>query len=107
MRKGAVIYCFVVGFSNQMTPQPPFSSVVEIIGPLVSAFLNKDVIVPVYVVDDAGHGPVGLAEVEIPEPVNLWNQPGPKWGSVASRGVDDSLVSKEAAKPPSSVANQE
>jgi arylsulfatase A-like enzyme len=33
-----------------------------------------------------------LADVEIPEPANLYEQPG--WGSVATRGEDDSLVSK-------------
>ncbi len=34
-----------------------------------------------------------LADVEIPEPDNLWNQPGPRAGSIATRGENDSLVS--------------
>jgi len=34
-----------------------------------------------------------LADTEIPEPGNLYNQPGPKFGSIGTRGVDDSLVS--------------
>ncbi len=33
-----------------------------------------------------------LADVEIPEPENMYDQPGPKFGSVATRGVDDKLV---------------
>jgi len=33
-----------------------------------------------------------LKDVEIPEPVNLYNQPGEKWGSIATRGINDSLV---------------
>ncbi len=35
-----------------------------------------------------------LAVVESPEPDNLWNQPGPMAGSVATRGENDRLVSK-------------
>ncbi len=33
-----------------------------------------------------------LKDVDIPEPGNLYNQPGPEFGSVATRGQDDSLV---------------
>ncbi len=33
-----------------------------------------------------------LKDVEIPEPANLYDQPGPNFGSVATRGEDDSLV---------------
>ena len=33
-----------------------------------------------------------LADAEIPEPSNLYDQPGPDFGSIATRGVDDSLV---------------
>ena len=33
-----------------------------------------------------------LADKEIPEPTNLYDQPGPNFGSVATRGEDDSLV---------------
>ena len=33
-----------------------------------------------------------LQDVEIPEPDNLHDQPGPNFGSIATRGVNDSLV---------------
>jgi len=33
-----------------------------------------------------------LADAEIPEPGNLYDQPGPEFGSIATRGVNDSLV---------------
>lgn len=33
-----------------------------------------------------------LADAHMPEPANLYDQPGPNWGSVATRGVDDELV---------------
>lgn len=33
-----------------------------------------------------------LEDVEIPEPANLYDQPGPNWGSVATRGENDELV---------------
>ena len=33
-----------------------------------------------------------LKDVEIPEPDNLYDQPGPNFGSVATRGENDSLV---------------
>lgn len=33
-----------------------------------------------------------LENVEIPEPENLYDQPGPHFGSTATRGEDDSLV---------------
>ncbi|MFN3168651.1 MAG: sulfatase [Phycisphaeraceae bacterium] len=33
-----------------------------------------------------------LDGVHMPEPSNLYDQPGPNWGSVATRGVDDELV---------------
>jgi len=33
-----------------------------------------------------------LAEADIPEPSNLYDQPGPNWGSIGTRGQDDSLV---------------
>ena len=33
-----------------------------------------------------------LKGVEIPEPDNMYNQPGPKFGSIATRGPNDSLV---------------
>jgi len=33
-----------------------------------------------------------LEDVEIPEPDNLYNQPGENFGSVATRGINDSLV---------------
>ncbi|MEM9419860.1 MAG: sulfatase [Planctomycetota bacterium] len=33
-----------------------------------------------------------LADAHIPEPKNLYDQPGPNFGSVATRGVDDELV---------------
>jgi len=33
------------------------------------------------------------ADIEIPEPDNLWDQPGPEAGSVATRGENDELVS--------------
>jgi len=33
-----------------------------------------------------------LKDANIPEPTNLYDQPGPNWGSVATRGEDDSLV---------------
>ncbi|MCP5120293.1 MAG: sulfatase-like hydrolase/transferase, partial [bacterium] len=38
-----------------------------------------------------------LEEVEIPEPDNLYNQPAEGAGSVATRGVNDSLISKIGA----------
>jgi arylsulfatase A-like enzyme len=34
-----------------------------------------------------------LADVDVPEPTNLYGQPAPGQGSVATRGVDDALVS--------------
>ena len=33
-----------------------------------------------------------LRDVQIPEPSNLYDQPGPHFGSIATRGEDDSLV---------------
>ena len=33
-----------------------------------------------------------LKDADIPEPTNLYNQPGPKFGSIATRGRNDSLV---------------
>ncbi len=33
-----------------------------------------------------------LADVEIPEPDNMYDQPGPRFGSIATRGVDDSMI---------------
>ena len=33
-----------------------------------------------------------LKDVHIPEPDNLYDQPGPHFGSIATRGEDDSLV---------------
>ncbi|WP_046287754.1 sulfatase family protein [Zobellia galactanivorans] len=33
-----------------------------------------------------------LASVEIPEPQNLYNQPSENWGSIGTRGINDSLV---------------
>ena len=33
-----------------------------------------------------------LVDVEFPEPTNLYGQPGPDFGSIATRGSDDSLV---------------
>ncbi len=33
-----------------------------------------------------------MEDAEIPEPTNLYDQPGPKFGSIATRGKDDSLV---------------
>lgn len=33
-----------------------------------------------------------LEDVDIPEPANLYDQPGPNWGSIATRGEDDALV---------------
>ncbi|MCG8509377.1 MAG: sulfatase-like hydrolase/transferase, partial [Rhodospirillales bacterium] len=35
-----------------------------------------------------------LADVEIPEPINMYFQPGPHFGSVGTRGVDDELLNK-------------
>ena len=33
-----------------------------------------------------------LADRHVPEPTNLYDQPGPNWGSIATRGEDDALV---------------
>jgi arylsulfatase A-like enzyme len=38
-----------------------------------------------------------LSDVKIPEPDTLWNQPGPRAGSIATRGKDDQLVSQIGA----------
>ena len=35
---------------------------------------------------------LNLKDADIPEPSNLYDQPGPKFGSVATRGENDSLV---------------
>ena len=33
-----------------------------------------------------------LENAEIPEPENLYNQPGPRFGSIATRGINDELI---------------
>ncbi len=33
-----------------------------------------------------------LSDVDIPEPDNMYNQPAPGFGSIATRGIDDSLI---------------